>query len=50
MRSTLTAFDGDLSITYGSTAGFGSFVAVPEPSAPLLVMSALLLNLVHRRR
>jgi hypothetical protein len=45
-----TAFDGDLSLTNGSTAGFGSFVAVPEPSTPLFVMSTLFLSLLHRRR
>jgi hypothetical protein len=45
-----TAFDGDLSLTNGSTAGFGSFVPVPEPSTSLLTMSTLLLSLIHRRR
>ena len=45
-----TAFDGDLSLTNGSTAGFGAFVAVPEPSTPLLAITSLLLILTHRRR
>lgn len=45
-----TAFDGDLSLTNGSTAAFGSFVAIPEPSAPLLAATTLFLTLIHRRR
>ncbi|MBC8126447.1 MAG: PEP-CTERM sorting domain-containing protein [Gloeobacteraceae cyanobacterium ES-bin-144] len=42
--------DGDLSLTDGQTTGFGAYVAVPEPTSPMLIASALSLILLRRRR
>lgn len=44
------AWDGDLSVTGGSTAGFGEIVAVPEPSSSLLISAAGAALLLRRTR
>jgi hypothetical protein len=44
------ALDGDLGLTGGGTTGFGEFIPVPEPSAPLLVTAATLGAALRRRR
>ena len=44
------AYDGDLSLNGGTTSGFGSFVAVPEPTTPLLIAVAASLTMTCRRR
>lgn len=44
------AFDGDLSLTGGQTSGFGSFVAVPEPSSTTLIAAAISAGLLRRAR
>lgn len=44
------AFDGDLSLTNGSTSGFDSFVNIPEPSASLLAVGAASLAMLRRKR
>lgn len=44
------AWDGDLGLTGGSTQGFGAYVAVPEPSTPLLVGGAMAGLLWRRSR
>lgn len=43
-------FDGDLSLVGPGTPGYGSFVAVPEPSTPLLAAAAVSLALLRRGR
>jgi hypothetical protein len=42
------ALDGDLGLTGGGTTGFGEFIAVPEPSAAMLIGAAAL-GLAFRR-
>lgn len=44
------AFDGDLSLTGGQTSGFGSFVAVPEPTSSTLIAAAISAGLLRRGR
>jgi hypothetical protein len=44
------AIDGDLGLTGGGTAGFGEFIPVPEPCAPLLVGVTALGIALRRRR
>ena len=44
------AWDGNLSLTGGNSNGFGEFVAVPEPSAPLMVGVATVTMLLRRTR
>lgn len=44
------AWDGDLSLTDGSTDNFGSFVAVPEPGTPVLVGAAVAGLMLRRTR
>lgn len=44
------AFDGDLSLTGGSTTGFNPYVSVPEPSTSLLVLGAVSLAMLRRTR
>ena len=44
------AWDGDLSLTGGSTANFGGFVTVPEPGTPVLAGAALAGLMLRRTR
>ncbi len=49
-NGVFAAFDGDLSLIGGNTAGYGPYVAVPEPAAPLLAGTALAGLLLRRSR
>ena len=44
------ALDGNLSLTGGSTTGFGDFIPVPEPSACVLMAAAAAGMALRRRR
>lgn len=44
------AFDGDLGLISGDLSGYGAFVPVPEPSAPLIAATALSSLLLRRTR
>ncbi|RYD32738.1 MAG: PEP-CTERM sorting domain-containing protein [Verrucomicrobiaceae bacterium] len=49
-NGVFAAFDGDLSVNGKTTDGFNSYVPVPEPSTPLLVLGATTLALLRRTR
>lgn len=49
-NGVFAAFDGDLSLTGGSTSGFGSYVPIPEPSTTLLAAAAASLAMLRRKR
>lgn len=44
------SFDGDLSLTGGTTDGYGAFVPVPEPSSTLLAVVSLTFSILRRSR
>lgn len=44
------AWDGNLGVNNGGTSGFGEFVPVPEPTAPLLIGVASITMLMRRSR
>lgn len=49
-NGVFAAFDGDLSLTGGSTTGFDPYVAIPEPSTSLLAVAAASLAMLRRTR
>lgn len=49
-NGVFAAFDGDLSLTGGSTTGFDPYVAIPEPSTSLLAVAAVSLAMLRRNR
>ncbi len=49
-NGVFAAFDGDLSLTGGSTTGFGNYQSIPESSTSLLAVGAASLAMLRRKR